>query len=59
MKFIELCTPALIYLVITILLAAFYFGKGKKGFITLIVNLLFVGLITYALNYICTRCSVP
>ncbi len=58
MRFMDLCMPALVYLVIALLVAAFDFGKGKKGFIALIMNLLFIGLITYALNYLCIRYSV-
>lgn len=58
MRFMNLCMPALVYLVIALFGAFMDFSKNRKPFTGLVISLLVISLITYALNYVCKRYSV-
>lgn len=54
----DLCTPAIVYLVFSILVFLFDLVTTKVNIITAVIRLLFIGLITYGFNYICNKYSV-
>ena len=57
---LNLCTPAIVYLVLALLgTIGEIIGKNKKtNAFGLIINILVIGIITYGLNYICNKYSV-
>lgn len=54
----NLCTPAIVYLVLALLGTIGEIARKKKMSAGLIINFIIIGLITYGLNYICTKYSV-
>jgi hypothetical protein len=59
---LDLCIPAIVYLVLSLLGLLSDFIKQKKSMKKnvpdLLINLIIIGLITYVLNYVCVRYSV-
>ena len=50
----HLCTPALIYLVIGLVMAVFkFFGKTKVNMSSFVFSLVGIFFITYLLDYVC------
>jgi amino acid transporter len=58
----DLCMPAIVYLVLAVLGFFSNFVKKRKSISKripeVLINLIIIGLITYALNYVCRRYSV-
>jgi hypothetical protein len=54
----SLCNPSLFYLLTSLLAILFSHITNPSSFLGFLLNLVVVFLITYALNYICTKYSV-
>lgn len=55
---LDLCMPAIVYLVLAVLGVFMDFSEKRKTIVNLIVSFIIICLITYALNYVCRRYSV-
>uniref|UniRef100_A0A6C0ATQ1 Uncharacterized protein n=1 Tax=viral metagenome TaxID=1070528 RepID=A0A6C0ATQ1_9ZZZZ len=52
-SFTQLCTPALIYLIIAII--GMVFSLMTMNAMSIVVNLVFIGIWTWFLNFLCTK----
>lgn len=57
MNYLDLCTPALVYLVVALIVVAIDIGIGKKSYALLLARMLVVSAVTYALNHVCIKYS--